>query len=538
MKLLIVDDESHVIRGIKMLLQREALGIDQVLEATSAMQAIAVIERERPEILLSDVVMPDLSGLDLIEHIHQAGMLIKVVVISGHNDFDYIRTVLRHGGVDYLLKPIAADALNAAVAKAVEAWNREASQRQQTQEHFEIMRQMQGLQQTTLLYRMMTQPLSGRYHQKLLNVAPTFAAWSRCAVGYHTCRYHYAEQDFQARIALSEYGAQLHALLAAQGKGVCFANPGDDRELLMLCDGTEEAMEILDVFIGQMEALGEPFSLGVSRAAAFPDSLPQAREQAEQAFLSQYTEDRVGRVIRFDPAWPPRQAVWVVDAQAKDMLSALITGNEDHMGQEAKRFLSQALPRRKASIADVCAALTAYNQITRRWYTELADRYPNLSLHPGGALTYNQLLQGGGVFSREQFEKRINIDMLQIFGELTGKETHPGNNVIHQVAQYIELNFRKPFSQFQCAQLFYINKDYMCRKFKATYRINMIAYLTNLRIQEAKRLLVDPKLRVQDIAAMVGFEDEKYFSKQFGRIEGVPPSEYRMRCTREMDPRL
>ena len=117
--------------------------------------------------------------------------------------------------------------------------------------------------------------------------------------------------------------------------------------------------------------------------------------------------------------------------------------------------------------------------------------------------------------------------MFQLSGELTSPSSNPQNDIIHQVAHYIRLNYNKPFSQFACAQLFFINKNYMCRKFKNTFHISMVSYLNQIRIDRAKELLANPGIKIKDVANLVGYEDEKYFSRQFHKNTGISPNEYR-----------
>ena len=119
MKVMIVDDEAHVITAVKLLVPWNELGITQILEASNPQDAIRIMEQEQPEILITDIVMQDLSGIDLMEYVNHAPFRTKVVVISGYNNFEYVRGSLQNGGVDYLLKPLDQNQLIAAVHKAV-----------------------------------------------------------------------------------------------------------------------------------------------------------------------------------------------------------------------------------------------------------------------------------------------------------------------------------------------------------------------------------------------------------------------------------
>lgn len=95
MKLLIVDDEYHVIKTVRYLLQISPIQFDEIFEAQSAKDAITIIERERPEILITDVLMADVTGLDLMNYLNSTSIPIKTIVISGYNNFEYIRAALK-----------------------------------------------------------------------------------------------------------------------------------------------------------------------------------------------------------------------------------------------------------------------------------------------------------------------------------------------------------------------------------------------------------------------------------------------------------
>ena len=152
MKLLIVDDEYHVIKTVKYLLQMSPIQLDEIFEAQSAKDAITIIEKEHPEILITDVLMADVTGLDLMNYLNNTSIPIKTIVISGYNNFEYIRAALKEGGVDYLLKPIDADQLFAAVETAIDQWQKEDARKKQTLQHLDMIHSMSSLCKETLLY--------------------------------------------------------------------------------------------------------------------------------------------------------------------------------------------------------------------------------------------------------------------------------------------------------------------------------------------------------------------------------------------------
>lgn len=118
MKLLIADDEPVIVRGLMKLLPWKELGFTKVLEAYCGEQARALLVKERPPVMVSDIAMPDLTGIDLLRLIKAEGLFTQVILLSGHKNFAFARDALALGAVDYLLKPVNTQELQAAVEKA------------------------------------------------------------------------------------------------------------------------------------------------------------------------------------------------------------------------------------------------------------------------------------------------------------------------------------------------------------------------------------------------------------------------------------
>ena len=117
MKALILDDESHVRECINILADWKKHGITQVFEASTVDEAIECISLHDPEVIFTDIKMPDKDGLDLLAWVHEHCSGKAVVVVSGYNDFDYAIGAMRYGALDYILKPIQITQLEAVLQK-------------------------------------------------------------------------------------------------------------------------------------------------------------------------------------------------------------------------------------------------------------------------------------------------------------------------------------------------------------------------------------------------------------------------------------
>ncbi|MEM5596737.1 AraC family transcriptional regulator [Niallia circulans] len=100
-------------------------------------------------------------------------------------------------------------------------------------------------------------------------------------------------------------------------------------------------------------------------------------------------------------------------------------------------------------------------------------------------------------------------------------------NVIHEIEKYIKANFHREIKLQEISEHFYISREYISRKFKQEYHVNISEYLVTIRMKKAQELLKSSNLKVYDIANMIGYQDDKYFRKVFKKIIGVSPNEYR-----------
>ncbi|AJY75889.1 response regulator [Paenibacillus beijingensis] len=129
MKALIVDDELNVRDVIRFLGKWAQHGITEVLDAASGMEAKEIIERERPEIIFTDLKMPKMSGVELMEWLSSIGYPGKMIIVTGYDDYAYMRKAIHCGSYDYLLKPIESEALNEALSGAIQMLKKEAAER-------------------------------------------------------------------------------------------------------------------------------------------------------------------------------------------------------------------------------------------------------------------------------------------------------------------------------------------------------------------------------------------------------------------------
>ena len=529
MKALIVDDEAHVIKAVRLLVPWESLGITQLFEASRPQESIRLMDEWQPEILITDIVMQDLSGIDLMSYINHSALRSKVVVISGYDNFEYVRGSLQNGGVDYLLKPLDQEQLIAAVKKAVDAWNQETALLSTVQSHREQIDSMTSLCRENLLSRMLAGEPEGQPYRELLQLCPELGNQTAFGFAYCNLEPFLPQAPEEHAEEISRFSAALAEFFAKNNSGFLLpaASTGEIRIFLSRVDTdlTEALTALLTSLDGKFSF---PTTMGFASSGAFPKKLSETLYGARTAYGAIDALTMTPLLCRDALSPADLASSPSAEADGRMLLSALLTGNEALVDQSAALWLEHRLGSPSPSLSAVFRVIEEEHALFSGW-VELFSRRHEGFFHQNSyrLLRFPDISTPHMRLSMERFLQRIHMDIFFLYQELKNLRS-PEADMIYQVAHYLELNYSQPFSQFACAQMFFVNKEYLCRKFKQTFGVSMVTYLNNLRITQARYLLADPGIRIRQIAHDVGFEDEKYFSRQFKKVTGMTPAEYRV----------
>lgn len=531
MKVLIVDDEAHVIRAVKLLVPWQDMGITEILEALTPQDAIALIETQQPEIVITDIVMQDLSGIDLMKYITGARRHIKVIVISGYNNFDYVRSSLQQGGVDYLLKPLDQEQMVAAVKKAVDAWNQEHDLYRTSLAWQDQIDSMTTLCRENLLSRMIRRDHPEETYQKLIELSPELSGLTSCGFGYFSARLFLSPEDDTWKEPFSVYRDAVSRFLTKWNAG--FLLPGEDAYeiTVFLTEFPSSFLEKFEEYLTEIRnSLPFPGCMGIA-FGHFPEEITGIYEAARRALGAFDLSARSPVLMKPDPELP-RILSGMTDTQKEAdnrmLLSALLTGNDSFMYDCIRRWIANRTFGKNPLLAVVSNAISDENRLFDSWVPLFEARHQGfVHKYDYQTLNFPDIMDQSTGLSFELFEKRMHMDLTFLYEELKSIRS-PESDMIYQVAHYMELNYNQPFSQAACARMFFVNQEYLCRKFKHTFHVTMITYLNRIRIDHAKEMLKDPLIKIRQIAHEVGFEDEKYFSRQFKKSVGITPNEYRV----------
>lgn len=451
MKVLIVDDEAHVREAIRLLIDWELYDSAEVLEASSGREAVSMIERHAPQIVLTDMIMPAGGGIDLLEWISRSAPETKTLVISGHGDFDFARQTLRYGGMDYLLKPIDGDQLNEAFARAVDSWRAGEESRRQLREQTMEVNRFKPVYRDKLCSDLLGGPaarasagreLAGEF---ALDEGPGTVRTAVLRLGERSPLWlRYAGRADLLFFTLANVSNEV---LGHGRDGYAFRNLGREREMaIFFWAGAAHAGEKLArINAGLASVIGEPLHFGLGGCAdGLAEGLRASYLQAEEALNRQQ----------------------VVQAGSGSGSAAVARG--------------AAAP------------------------------------HRGG--------DNGSRTGEARFEPE---DGVYIHAFESGPAGAAGAGVMEDIAAYIREHYREDLTLQDLADRFFLSREYISRRFKREFGENVFDYLADVRLERAKRLLRDSDMTVVRIAELVGYQDEKYFSRVFKKTTGCSPNEFR-----------
>ncbi|MFD2115549.1 response regulator [Paenibacillus yanchengensis] len=522
---LIVDDEKHVREAIELLIDWESYQITKLFFAPEGATAIEIIKQEQPDLIFTDMLMPMMDGSELLEWIQIHHPASKTIVISGHDDFGYMRHAIKYGGMDYILKPIDEAELNEAVQKAVASIHEERQLLQQQQQQSIQINQLKPMYRDKILSSLLD---DGQLYatfaaelEKEIALSPSTAWMQVACLSLDTVPQLFKDR-FASNLDLLIFSLAniANELLGRDPSGYAFRNTNKPEQLVFLIwhDLTYAEQLITAVNHAFFATYGVRFNFGLGLPQPFPLKLPQAWQEANAALQQHNLLDTQTTIHHYD-------------AQ-----QSTFTGLHFSKYQHPLRLAVQSNNKQQLAntIADWFQQLQQLTCITKDqlelWTHEFTVFCTSCHTQPTQqpAVTMSSFvvpLHADGHLSLAMWQQRLTQYLYSFAEQLSNVQTPM--NMAEQIASYIADHYQQDISLQQIAEHFSLSKEYVSRKFKQDTTENISDYIARIRIDHAKQLLTNPNLKIIQIADMIGYNDEKYFSKVFKKMVGISPNEYR-----------
>jgi len=528
MKAIIIDDEIHVREGIRLLADWDAYRIETILEAQDGEEAIELISLHRPEIIFTDMRMPKRDGIALLQWIQQSGIACKVIVISGYDDYNYMRKAIHYGSFDYILKPIDPEALNETLARATTEWLEEEKERQ-TRVHKNMeMNEVKPLYWDHVFTSLLEDVKLTKTHEEKIMREFTFSVDTDPFRVVLISVQWIIDQLFKDSKDLAYFSILniCNEFLNKNNQGMAFRNLSKEGEVVCLCwkqlDSLASLME--QIYDALQYFLKGDCTISISpRAESLNFQLSWAYQKATEVQQKHNLLEKKKRNIFTEKDIQKSYTPIHLFSYSNELKLAVQSGNEKVVREALKGIFSKLEEQEFLSFEQIDQWDVEFQLLQKHWMKEFQIESPTIS-------SLNQEYRNEkGEFSYQLFKDakyKEFVVLTQIFLEANAREE---NKTIYEIEKYIRQNYQKEIKLQEIAERFFLSREYISRKFKQEFKQNISDYLVKIRMEKAKMLLGNEHLRLYDIASQIGYQDEKYFSKVFKKVEGLTPNEYRMK---------
>lgn len=545
-KALLADDDFLVRSYLKMLSSWEKAGFEITADVRDGEEALEVLDREKIDLVVTDIAMPLMDGIELIREIRRKYPDIYVIVLSCHDEFEYVKKAMKEGADEYVLKNTLNEESLYTVLEAAEEHIRQSKeeagvkdQKQQTQEHADTKKdpeednnadadgktgeksdQTGNMNEKFLFFnQILAGTLSGEEREEKRIRAGIRGKYKNSAVivikreeteytedpleearkeQYSLEFYRRMQEKLQSRPGESETEKEM--IYLGNGTYCCFLDLSDEyKSSVMYQHLTGTASACYKICAEEEEA----YKIGVSNICIGADALRQAYQQARMMIKNSFYEKDGIAYYEADRAMGkelPREAEALLEEA--ELL---------RKKSEKDKFLLMAGTVIQAFKKERCDS-----QLVRQWFQKLEHK-----------------LQVDGTRANQHFgyigEVKKELEHLAEQAFECGESDIPEDlsQAVKIAVDYAARHYREAVGLGDAAEAAGVNSTYLSYLFSQEMGIGFANYLLNLRMEHARKLLRETNLKMWQVAEESGFNDYHYFSKVFKKAEGMSPAQYR-----------
>nr|WP_122012281.1 response regulator [Maliibacterium massiliense] len=534
-RLMIVDDEYLICELIKNLIHFEALDIELVGQANDAHTALDMIASLAPDIVIMDIRIPELDGLEIVKRICETGMDVKFVMISGHKQWDYAFGAIKYGVEDYLLKPINEQELNHVLERICQRIAYEGEKDRKN----ELLQLHLADSQKQLRVHFLEDLL--REDSPQHDLAPVNEAYRfQFAQGYFVACTLLLDSDEKLdntdTTRLNNILAKLEKVLLehVQQQGSVA-----DCECCILGHSLALLINAQDDDIRWLDGVYRKVALAMERydffevtlcVGAVVDSLAGVAHSLAHARAAQCDRQNIGagRVIYTDVLhfMPPKQVErWMGEQQQNGLKKQIMAACEIASSEKLARCFAGFFAAMDQGALPANAALTALCELIRLFAGAAQECGYNRDVL---GLTIKRLYE-------EIYDQTRIGDIKRLISERACEYLDACHAIMAsqkiapvRIAQeYINEHYSQNISLEDIARQVYLNPAYFSTLFKNETGQNVTDYIIAVRMEMAKQELTRNSLSIDAIAENVGYRDRKHFGQLFKKHVGLTPREYR-----------
>lgn len=533
-KVFLVEDEIVVREGIKNNVNWEENNFIFCGEASDGELAYPMIQKMKPDIVITDIRMPFMDGLQLSRLIRKEMPWIKIIVLSGYEEFEYAKEAIEIGVTQYLLKPISGVELIKCIKNVRSHIEREQEEKLNYEKYKREMREYEEAEKRRLFHDIVnnTEELMRILERgQALNLELSSMAYNIILFKFDSLEStnHGSHPGVEAQRTLEQFFDEKENTIRFD----CLL---DGMAILLKGNSFEELLNIQNSYIKQIKQIMEVYQTlayfgGVGRPVKRLGELAISYREASRAFAYRYICD-VSEILDYSTLMSEEispypngslDMVNVMQLDRKKVAIFLKSGSMDEINYFVEEYLN-------------CIGKENRNSLLFRQYI-IMDMYYSVAGF-ADELGYGVEKIESPFEEKQQFELTITTfehtkryivkifhQVIAIRDELATKQD---NNMINQAKKYINENYqREDISLNIVASEVFISPSHFSAVFSQKTGQTFIKYLTDLRMNKAKELLKCTHMRTSEIGYLVGYKDPHYFSYLFKKTQHCTPSQYR-----------
>jgi two-component system, response regulator YesN len=539
LKVLIVDDDIFVYTNLKELIQWEKEGFVLCNAALNGMEAIRLIEKEAPDIVITDINMPGMNGVSLIQFIQEHHPQIKVLALSAYDDFEYVKQSLKMGAADYILKhTLTAEVLlNAlhSLRETITDKKQEDETHQRLEEQIQTGRQVlqQKFIRTLLQGGMKDVTGIGR---KMTDLNINLGLRNLVVVAGEIDDYITLEAKFTAEeinTLMKSMMDMSSEIFRDSGKAILSMVEEGKFVIIFSFDDLHSNQNIYNQVFGILMRIKTTIKRYLNITACFGldgicDDIVNVSQYYVNAekLLSQRFYEGKDRIFHDSSVVRTNNNLQILGIkEEKNILQCITSLQRDLLTNcinDIFEKIQQYQPGLSSTKMILITLINIANKIIRdsgidntRIFGDINDPYEYLNQFGTIADVKNWMMM--------IYERIMNtLELFCLNPQFEG--------VTRKAIEYIYKNYHLDLSLNDIAACVGVNSSYLSRKFKQDCGKGVIEYLNTLRIEQAKLLMENGSLKVKEIADQVGFNNYNYFFKVFKDSQGMTPLEYEKSC--------
>lgn len=515
-KVLIADDEAIIREGIKCILDWKSLGFSIVAEAANGEQAYQEILSKQPDVVLLDIRMPKMLGLDVIREAREQGFTGKIIILSGYSDFKYAQEAIRYGVQYYLTKPLDEDELEEilfSIKEELDAENVSAD----TREHY------LSKARETILKDILTSNANLSYANlsELHLLADSYQVLIYEKYSHNTTDAAYRFSDLlrvtnQDNNSYDTITIQYHEVILLKGN-FAIQKFYDFLERYQRDSRPQENSPLDSLFIA--------YGKRVSSIQDINGSYLEAYQLLTRRFFCEQQQHTIG----YDALPELDNHTFIL---SDNLLNEYTNCLFDYLQAFNRNMLAETLTKLQNQLYNAADSIGSIRLFLTDLYLQIKERtnhlYGTLDIpFPGNAeiiklIEEKYYLYEIILFFTEQFE----LIMSSI-----GNSSR--DSVLDDILHYINHNYSSNITLENIAPLFGYNSSYLGKIFRKKTGENFNSYVDHVRIDHSKKLLETSDLKVYAIAEQVGYRNVDYFHIKFKKYVGKTPAEFRKEMRKE-----